>query len=228
MFPPTLLKLGVVQFFSWFAFFTMWTLATPALTEHVFEAAKPASDLFEMTSEAGVRAFEVANLEYNNAADLVGRDMGFYGLSSMAFAFILMFITYRMPINRKLVHMFSLFAGGAGFLLMYFVPDPDVLILSFCLIGISWGSILSMPYAMLSSSIDPNKMGLFMGIFNMFIVIPQIIAAAGGLNFLYKNIFGEETIFAMVLAGCSLIIAGLANLLITDKKAISYSASEDQ
>ncbi|MGB0424969.1 MAG: MFS transporter, partial [Flavobacteriales bacterium] len=225
--PPTLLRLGVVQFFSWFAFFTMWALAAPAITEHVFQAPEPIEELYDLKNVVEKAEFDAANLSYNNAADLVSRDMGFYGLSSMAFALILMFITYRMPINRKLVHMFSLFAGGAGFLLMYFVPDPDVLILSFCLIGIAWGSILSMPYAMLSSSIDPKKMGLFMGIFNMFIVIPQIIAAAGGLNFLYKNIFGEETIFAMVLAGCSLIIAGLANLLITDKNAISYSAAED-
>jgi len=82
-----------------------------------------------------------------------------------------------------------------------------------------------MPYAMLSSSIDPKKMGMFMGIFNMFIVIPQIIASLGGVNFLYK-LFGDETIYAMVVAGISLIVAGLCNLLITDKNAISYQ-SED-
>ena len=223
--PMTFWKLGLVQFFSWFAFFTMWTLATPAITEHVFESPKPVSELFNIETTTGALEFEAAGKAYNDAADLVGRDMGAYGLSSMAFAFILMLVSYRIQINRKLVHMFSLFAGGLGFLLMYFHPDPSQLYLSFILIGISWGSILSMPYAMLSSSIDPSKMGLFMGAFNAFIVLPQIIAAVGGLNFLYKNIFGEETIFAMVLAGCSLIIAGLANLLITDKNAISFQGN---
>ena len=104
---------------------------------------------------------------------------------------------------------------------MYFIPSPEYLILSFTLIGISWGSILSMPYAMLSSSVDPKKMGVVMGIFNMFIVIPQIIAAVGGINFI-AGLFGEETINAMIVAGVSLIIAGLGNLLITNKKAITY------
>jgi maltose/moltooligosaccharide transporter len=108
---------------------------------------------------------------------------------------------------------------------MYFVPSPSWLILSFSLIGIAWGSILSMPYAMLSSSVDPKKMGVIMGIFNMFIVLPQITAALGGVNFAYK-LLGEESIYAMVVAGISLIIAGLCNLLITDKNAISYQLPE--
>ena len=104
---------------------------------------------------------------------------------------------------------------------MYFAGSPEVLIVSFSLIGFAWGSILSMPYAMLSSAIDPNKMGVFMGIFNMFIVIPQIIAALGGVNVL-SGLMGDEPIYAMVLAGISLVVAGLLNLLITDKSAISY------
>ena len=89
------------------------------------------------------------------------------------------------------------------------------------LVGIAWGSILSMPYAMLSSSVDPTKMGMFMGIFNMFIVIPQIIAALGGINYI-SGLIGEEAINAMLVAGGSLIIAGLCNFLITNKSAISY------
>ena len=219
--PITMLKLGVVQFFSWFAFFAMWSLATPALTEHVFQAPAPIAEEFDMLNEASKEAYQVANKAYNDAADLVSRDMGVYGLTSMAFALVLTFITYFMPINRKFVHMFSLIAGGGGFLFMVYGATPETLWICFALIGIAWGSILSMPYAMLSSSIDDTKMGLFMGVFNMFIVIPQIVAAVG-LNFLYKSIFGMETINAMLLAGCSLVIAGLANLLITDRKAISY------
>ena len=115
--------------------------------------------------------------------------------------------------------MFSLICGGIGFLSMYLVPQANTLIFSFICIGIAWGSILSMPYAMLSSSVDPKKMGVLMGIFNMFIVLPQIFAALGGINFL-SNLLGQEDINTMILAGISLIIAGLCNLLITSKKAI--------
>jgi maltose/moltooligosaccharide transporter len=91
--------------------------------------------------------------------------------------------------------------------------------LCFALVGIAWASILSMPYAMLSGSVEPQKMGTYMGIFNMFIVIPQIVAALGGVNFLYKILFGEAVINTMLLAGTLLIVAGLCNLLITDKRA---------
>ena len=114
--------------------------------------------------------------------------------------------------------MFSLIAGGLGFLLMG-IGDAAILKISFILIGISWGSILSMPYAMLSSSVDEKRMGMMMGLFNMFIVIPQIIAALGGVNFLSKLI-SDSAIAPMLLAGIALIIAGLCNLLIVDKKVI--------
>ena len=221
-----MVKLGVVQFFSWFAFFAMWSLATPALTEHVFESPKPVELSVEEATEENIAIYQEEDKKYNDAADLVGSHMGFYGLSSMAFALILTFYTARRSINRKLVHMTCLILGGLGFISMYFIQDHVFLIGSFALIGIAWGSILSMPYAMLSSSIDPKKMGVFMGLFNMFIVIPQIIAATGGLNFLYQAIFGEDSINAMLLAGTSLILGGLSNLLITNKKAITYQPDE--
>ncbi|HBF19475.1 MAG: MFS transporter [Owenweeksia sp.] len=224
--PRTMVKLGVVQFFSWFAFFAMWSLATPALTEHVFESPKPVELSVEEATEENIAIYQEEDKKYNDAADLVGSHMGFYGLSSMAFALILTFYTARRSINRKLVHMTCLILGGLGFISMYFIQDHVFLIGSFALIGIAWGSILSMPYAMLSSSIDPKKMGVFMGLFNMFIVIPQIIAATGGLNFLYQAIFGEDSINAMLLAGTSLILGGLSNLLITNKKAITYQPDE--
>lgn len=199
---PTVMKqLGLVQFFSWFAFFTMWSFATPAITEHVFGAT-------DTSSEA-----------YNNAADSVGNYLGTYGLVSMFFALILSLIASKIKINRKLLHLFSLLAGGLGFILIYYVSEPWMLHSCFALVGIAWASILSMPYAMLSGSVEPQKMGTYMGIFNMFIVIPQIVAALGGVNFLYKLLFGEEVIYTMTLAGTLLILAGLANLLITDKRA---------
>ncbi len=223
--PLTMKKLGLVQFFSWFAFFTMWSLANPALTEHVFKTPVPVEASYDMNNVVSANAFNVANTAFQKSSNDVGRYMGVYGLSSMAFALILTFYTSRKRINRKLVHLVSLILGGIGFISMYFVPSPEWLILSFTLIGFSWGSILSMPYAMLSSSVDPKKMGVIMGIFNMFIVIPQIIAALGGVNFAYKLI-GEETINAMIVAGISLIIAGFCNLLITNKDAITYNPKE--
>ncbi|AXT55934.1 MFS transporter [Aquimarina sp. AD1] len=220
--PLTMKKLGLVQFFSWFAFFTMWSLTNPALTEHVFKTPAPVEANYNMDSEESVNEFQIANTAFQKSSNEVGKYMGVYGLSSMAFALILAFYTSRRRINRKLVHLFSLVFGGVGFISMYFIPSPSWLILSFTLIGFSWGSILSMPYAMLSSSVDPKKMGVIMGIFNMFIVIPQVIAALGGINYTYKLI-GEETINAMIVAGISLIIAGFCNLLITNKDAITYN-----
>ena len=224
--PVTMRKLGVVQFFSWFAFFAMWSLATPALTEHVFNAPIPNAELFDLADATQKSAYELANKNYNNAADLVGSYMGIYGLSSMGFALLLTLYTSKKNINRKYVHMVSLIVGGVGFILMYFIPDPSYLTFCFALVGIAWGSILSMPYAMLSSSIDASKMGLYMGLFNMFIVIPQIVAATGGLTFVYKAMLGQEPINAIILAGISLIIAGFSNFLITNKKAITYTPEE--
>ena len=224
--PTTMKKLGVIQFFSWFAFFTMWSMANPALTEHVFHTPAPIESAYDMADNVQLQAFNVANTAFQKSSNLVGSYMGMYGLSSMAFALILTFYTSRRRINRKFIHMISLILGGIGFITMYFIPSPAYLAISFTLIGFSWGSILSMPYAMLSSSVDPKKMGVIMGIFNMFIVIPQIIAALGGINFI-SYLLGKDTINAMLVAGFSLIIAGLSNLLITNKNAISYQVTKN-
>jgi maltose/moltooligosaccharide transporter len=198
--PKVMFQLGIVQFFSWFAFFTMWTFATPAITEHVFGAT------------------DTSSAAYNDAADSVGNYLGTYGLVSMFYALILVFFASQLKINRKLLHLISLILGGFGFILIYYIEAPWMLHISFSLVGIAWASILSMPYAMLSSSLEPKKMGVYMGIFNMFIVIPQIIAATGGANFLYKLFFGEAVINTMLLAGSLLILAGLSNLFIQDRK----------
>ncbi|WP_292901024.1 MFS transporter [Nonlabens sp.] len=241
--PLIMKKLGVVQFFSWFAFFAMWTLANPALTSHIYNAPKP--DVMEFAqlttnedgeevavrsseneiiflSDASKAAYKSLDKAYNEASDDVGSKMGVYGLTSMIFALLLTFYTAYKSINRKYIHMGSLLAGGLGFLYMVYSPGaPDNLYISFGLIGIAWGSILSMPYAMLSSAVPSSKMGLMMGVFNMFIVIPQIIAAIGGVVLLH-HLIGEESIHAMTIAGLFLIIAAFSNLLITNKKAITY------
>ena len=238
--PKTMKLLGIIQFFSWFAFFAMWSLSTPALTEHVYHSPKPDVAKFAKLDSKGdvlrdakndviylsdikESEYKVEDKAYNSASDSVGSATGMYGLSSMAFALLLTLYAAKRRINRKYIHMLSLIAGGLGFISMYYIQEPSQLIYSFILIGISWGSILSMPYAMLSSAINPKKMGVYMGIFNMFIVIPQIIAATGGLNYLYHVIFGADVINAMLLAGSSLIVAGLANFLITDKNVITQT-----
>ena len=220
--PLTMKQLGVIQFFSWFAFFTMWSLANPALTEHVFNTPAPTEINYDMLTPAGLQAFDIANTAFQESSNSVGSAMGIYGLASMAFALLLTFYTSKKTINRKYVHMISLILGGIGFLSMFYAT-PESLKYCFVLIGIAWGSILSMPYAMLSSAVDPSKMGMFMGIFNMFIVIPQIIAALGFIIFL-SNLLGPESINAMLIAGISLIVAGLCNFLITDKAAIRYQS----
>lgn len=237
--PRIMKKLGIVQFFSWFAFFAMWTLANPALTTHIYNAPKPDIKEYAQLDESGdpildadsvtlflndqsAADYKTADKAYNEASDDVGSKMGIYGLTSMLFALLLTFYTSYRAINRKYIHMASLLLGAVGFLYMYYSPgEPDNLYISFSLIGIAWGSILSMPYAMLSSSVESSKMGLMMGVFNMFIVIPQIIAAVGGVVLLH-NLIGEESIHAMTIAGIFLAIAALSNLLITNKKAITY------
>ncbi|MFV0304657.1 MAG: MFS transporter [Moheibacter sp.] len=235
--PSTMKKLGIIQFFSWFAFFTMWSMATPSLTEYVFKAPKPdvkeyaklntegneiiENDKVVFLSAEKAETYKIKDKAYNEASDSVGSSMGIYGLSSMAFALLLTFYTSKFRINRKYIHMISLIAGGIGFIMMKYITNPSMLNISFILIGISWGSILSMPYAMLSSSVNEKKMGMMMGLFNMFIVLPQIIAALGGVNYLSKLI-GNQAISPMLLAGFSLVIAGLCNFLITEKNAISY------
>lgn len=278
--PPTMVKICVVQFFSWFAFFTMWNFATPALSEHVYDSPKPVLTEYvsDETAAAGFQKeftdrclddivhyqgavqmsdstltddevdnlvaslgespssedlssaiaqldqsiiwFSVLNARNSDAGDIAGSAMGTYGLSSMAFAFLLTLYARRRRVNRKAIHMVSLIAGGLGFILMYFASSTAMVNCCYALIGLSWGSVLSMPYAMISSFVDPKKMGVYMGIFNIFIVLPQIIAALGGLNWAYKFFFGEETINAMLLAGSSLVIAGLFTLIITNPKAI--------
>jgi maltose/moltooligosaccharide transporter len=206
--PRQMFAIGVVQFFSWLAFFSMWSLATPALTEHVFKAPAPDPSAFDMAIPAQVAAFASANGAFQDAADLVGSHMGYYGLSSMAVALLLSFYAARRPLNRRAVHFGSLVLGGLGFLSMAWVSEPVYLIGSFALVGVAWASILSMPYALLASCVDERKMGISMGIFNMFIVIPQIVAATL-LGPVLRNVFDNQAIFGLVISGASLIVGAL-------------------
>ncbi len=213
--PAQMLNIGIVQFFSWLAFFCMWSMATPALTDHVFNAAAPDPAAFDMALAAQAEVFNTANGAFQNAADLVGVYMGYYGLSSMAVALLLSVYASRRALNRKLVHFVCLALGGIGFLSMAVVPAPVYLIGSFALVGIAWASILSMPYALLASSVDGRRMGVYMGIFNMFIVIPQIIAATL-LGPALRVFFDGQPIYALIISGTSLIVGALMLVRVTE------------
>ncbi len=221
--PGQMLKIGIVQFFSWLSFFTMWSMATPALTSHVFKAPAPEAEAFDMALPAQAQAFTEANAAYQDAADLVGAYMGYYGLSSMAVALLLAFYASRFVLNRRLVHFVSLLLGGAGFLSMAVVSQPVWLIGSFALVGVAWASILSMPYALLSSVVEAKKMGVYMGIFNMFIVIPQIVAATL-LGPVLRSFFDGEPIYALIIAGGSLIVGALCLAFVREPRAAPVAA----
>ncbi|MBK7378132.1 MAG: MFS transporter [Ignavibacteriales bacterium] len=193
--PKTMKQLAVVQFFSWFALFAMWIYTTPAVTHHIYGATDPSSVL------------------YNRGADWVGVLMAVYNGFAAVMAFAIMWIAKLT--NRKTVHMISLIIGGISFASFYFIKDPNLLLVSELGIGLAWASILAMPYAILAGSLPAKKMGVYMGIFNFFIVIPQITAAAI-LGFFVKNIVGGEAIYALLLGGASMIIAGLFTLLVDD------------
>ena len=120
--------------------------------------------------------------------------------------------------SRKTVHAFALVCGAAGLLSVYVIHDRYLLILSMVGVGIAWASILSMPYAILSTALPPHRMGVYMGVFNFFIVIPQIVAASI-LGFLVARLFGGQAIYALVIGGASLILAAALTMRVRDQAA---------
>lgn len=195
--PTTMRQLAWVQFFSWFGLFGMWVYTTPAIAHHIYDL--PLSDTKSKT--------------YQDAGDWVGVIYAVYNAISAIYAFFLPFLAKK--IGRKYTHTFSLTLGGLGLISIYLVPNPIYLIGSMTLVGIGWGSILAMPYAMMTGSIPAQKMGVYMGIFNLFIVIPQII---NGLisGPMIKYLYGGNPIYILVSAGVAFIIAGLLNLKVKD------------
>ncbi len=152
--------------------------------------------------------------EYNTGANWVGVGFGVYNGFAAVFAFLLILLAKLT--SRKVTHMISLVVGGASYLALFYINSTGyLLLLPFVGIGLAWASILAMPYAILTGSLPANKMGVYMGIFNFFIVIPQILAASI-LGFMVKSIFAGEAIYAMVLGGISLVIAALLVLIVKD------------
>lgn len=202
--PKTMRQLGLVQFFSWFALFSMWVFTTPAIAQHIYHL--PATD---NTSET-----------FNQAGNWVGILFGIYNGVSAIYALLLPSIAAK--IGRKATHAISLTAGGLGLLSMYIIQDPNMLIYSMVGIGLAWGSILSMPYAILAGSIPAGKMGVYMGIFNFFITLPQIVNGFFG-GPIVKTFYNGQSIYAIVLAGIFMLCAAVSVLYVQDNQMIRVS-----
>jgi len=197
--PKTMKQLGVVQFFSWIALFGMWVFTTPAVAQHVY----------------GLAVTDTKSLQYQDAGNWVGIIFGVYNGVAMIYALLLPALAHK--IGRKLTHSVSLLAGAIGLLSIYFITNPMTLIYSMIGIGMAWGSILSMPYAILAPALPVRKMGIYMGIFNIFITVPQIINGIFG-GMIVKRLFDSQAIYALIMSGCFLIIAAVSVLWVEDKK----------
>lgn len=193
--PKTMGQLAIVQFFSWLALFSMWIYTTAAVTSSVFGAEDTTSQL------------------YNDGADWVGVLFGVYNGCAALFAFLLPVLARWT--SRKITHSISLAIGGLSLCSILLIKDQYLLLIPFIGIGLAWGSILSMPYAILTGSLPKNKMGVYMGIFNFFIVIPQILAATI-LGFMVRNLFSGHAIYALVFGGVSMFLAALSVIFVRD------------
>ncbi|AOM80756.1 MFS transporter [Pedobacter steynii] len=197
--PLTMRQLGLVQFFSWFALFSMWVFTTPAIAQHIYKVAPG----------------DTSSLKFADAGNWVGILFGIYNGVSAIYALILPAIARST--SRKITHAFSLTAGGLGLLSIYFITNPQHLIFSMIGIGLAWGSILSMPYAILSSAIPARKMGVYMGIFNFFITMPQIVNGFFG-GMIVEKFYDGEAIYAIVLAGIFMVLGAISVLYIQNNK----------
>ena len=191
--PRTMRGLAVVQFFSWFALFSMWIYMTPAVTAVHYGSPDPTS--------AG----------YAQGADWVGVLMGIYNGAAALAAFAIPVLAGRVGLRGA--HATNLLLGTAGFIGVFLIRDPALLWLPMIGVGFAWASIVSLPYAILSNAVPGRKMGVYMGIFNIFIVVPQLVAATL-LGVLLKTFFADQAIFALVLGGASFALAAVASLLV--------------
>jgi maltose/moltooligosaccharide transporter len=195
--PQTMKQLAWVQFFSWFALFAMWIYTTAAVTEHHFGTT------------------DTASAAYNDGANWVGVLFAAYnGFAALAAIFI---PKLAAMLGRRRAHMVGLWCGAVGLVSIRFIDDPKLLLLSMVGVGIAWASILSLPYAMLSQAVPLRKMGIYMGIFNFFIVIPQILAASV-LGIVVRVLFDAESIDALALGGVLMFLAGLVVLRVDDRE----------
>jgi MFS family permease len=270
--PKTMKQLAAVQFFSWFALFSMWIYTTSGVTSHLYDMNLSVDEVAALEESAatlkaggvnpdweaayagvlrdleGYRAdieagadevvgtmrtvnffisygdegelpeplgerLMVIRKEYNTGADWVGIAFAVYnGFAAM--------VAFALPVvakwtNRKITHASALVCGALGLASVYFLPGPNWILLSMLGVGIAWASILSMPYAILSGALPAEKMGLYMGIFNFFIVLPQMLAATI-LGLLVTGLFGGQTVLALMLGGATWVVAAVLTLFVDD------------
>jgi maltose/moltooligosaccharide transporter len=196
--PLTMKQLALVQFFTWIGLFALWIYSTAGITSHVYGTSDTTSKL------------------YNDGADWVNVLFAVYNGVAALVAFALPVLAKYT--SRKVTHFVSLIMGGVGLASVYLIKDPNWLVLPMIGVGIAWASILSMPYAILTGSLPAHKMGIYMGIFNFFIVIPQILAATI-LGFMVQDLFGGEAILALVFGGASMFVAAVLVLFVKDVAA---------
>lgn len=197
--PLTMRQLGLVQFFSWFALFSMWVFSSPAIAQHIYKVVPG----------------DTSSVAFADAGNWVGILFGIYNAVSAVYALVLPAVARAT--SRKMAHAFSLTAGGIGLISIFFISNPNTLIFSMVGVGLAWGSILAMPYAILAGSIPAQKMGVYMGIFNFFITMPQIVNGFfGGL--IVKELYNGKAIYALVLAGIFMLMGAVSVLYIHDKK----------
>jgi maltose/moltooligosaccharide transporter len=189
--PARMRELVPVQFFSWLALFSMWLYTTPAVTQEQFGSS------------------DALSVAYNEGANWVGVLFGAYNGFAAVAAMLIPFMVRRLGMSTS--HMFNLLLGAAGLMSFVFIEDPRWLLLSMVGVGFAWASILSLPYALLAGSVPSRKMGVYMGIFNFFIVIPQLVAASV-LGAVLQHLLGGRPVYVLVVGGVSFIIAGLLAL----------------
>ncbi len=198
--PKVMFQLAVVQMFSWFALFLMWVYSTPAVAQHYW-----GTPIGDSSSEA-----------YGDAGNWVGISFAAYSLVAALFS-VAMPRLIRM-FNRKTVYSFALLAGALGYMSAFMFTDKYMLLLSMVGIGFAWAAILAMPYAILSNALPPTKTGIFMGLFNLTVVIPQILSGLFS-GFILKNLFQNEAIYIFLLAGALMLAGSLSVWIVRDKSS---------
>ncbi len=195
--PRRMKILALVQFFTWPGLFLMWFYYSTAVARNVFGA----------TSETDVL--------YSEGRDFAGLTLAFYNVITFLFSFVLPYIANKL--GRKSTHSLCLLIGAFGLISVAFVSDKYMLFGSMTCVGIAWASILSMPYAMLSGVLPENKIGVYMGIFNFFIVLPEIIASLG-FGWVMKNLLNNDRLLAVEIGGVLMIIAASACFFFINEK----------
>lgn len=194
--PTTMKQLAIVQFFTWFALPCMWQFFGLTVARHVFGAPDAASPGFKEGTEWGGLCFAVYNI--------------------VCFVVAFLLPPLAKATSRKTVHTIALLCGGLGLLSVYFIQSKYGLWLSMAGVGIAWASILSMPYVMLSTAVPPARMGVYMGVFNLFIVIPQVVMSFV-MPPLISNVIGADPLRVVMIGGASLLVAALSVFIVEDR-----------